>query len=237
MALAVDCCSAFFPPMGRSFRFLLAVVFAGIVHDSRCASGWLLRPVDFAVREVMGTCQVTQPDGKKTAALAGLKIGAGTSLSTARRSRLELEFPNGMLLRMGAETQLKIDDFLQSPIPVSAQKREAGAEPSTSKTELALRGGEVSVELKALATDRGSSFSIETDAGVLRAKAGSFGIRIERSEKGFALLTIRTNSGTVEFEPMGGKVSAIPEKSERSFAVEPNLGVGGYRVREFTGGR
>ncbi len=238
MSLAVPQDSVSCAQMAQLIR--LTLVLAALAFPCQftiAANGWLLRPVEFMVRDGVGTCHLIDVEGKKLPAAAGVRIGPGTALATERRSRFELEFPNGMRVRLGAETYVKVDEFLQAPVASTGAKREDRKEPSTSQAALSLRNGDVFVELRELAIERGSSFSITTDAGVLSARSGSFGLRLERSAKGFALLTLRTTTGSVDFEPIGGRLLTIPEKSERMYAIEPTDGGSGFRVREFSANR
>ena len=200
-------------------------------------TSWILRPIEVLVRDLTGDVRVLNSQGKSVAAVAGAKVQSSDSVVVSRRSRLELEFPNVAQVKLGPDTDLKVEEFLQAPVPFSLPKKNDGSEPSATRIALGLIRGDVSFVLRTLATERGSAFSIETDAGVLFATSGAFALRFEKSERGFALLSVKVASGEVRFEPRGERPVAVLPGMEKMYSVEPEAGGRAIRVREFSSRR
>ncbi len=217
--------------MSRSGRILAGLFLISVLGYAQ--SSWLLRPADVMIRDLVGTASVAVEGGRKTALVLEAKLRSGSFLSSGRRSRVDLGFSNGASVRLGSETELRIDEYLQSPVSGTGLKRDSTMEPSTSKMEMSLHQGEITVTLKTLDAERGSSFVLETIAGNVRAKAGVFAIRLERSEKGYALLTIRSEKGDLSFEPEGGPPVQLQAGAERKFSIEPVDGKRAFRVKIF----
>jgi len=119
---------------------------------------------------VVGT--VTQARGDRTAPLKDNdSIAMGATVKTAAGSSIVLLFSNGASVRLGPETELVVEQFLQDPFSARVNLATLAEEPTVSRTHLRLVRGEIVGHVKGLKRAQGSSFSVRTPVGVMRFPA------------------------------------------------------------------
>lgn len=177
------------------------------------------RPGSMVVTDVVADATIVE-EGKERPAVIEERIRAEVVFKTGRRSTLAVEFSNGATIRLGANSEVVVDEFWQQPHSDLRKAAEWKEEPSPSMARLRLVNGDVAATVKRLKTERGASFAIEMVAGVLRVMEGSVSARVQMTELGLGLCTVRLGSGVAEFEPAGGKPVALAAGRTLSFAVE-----------------
>lgn len=188
-----------------------------------------------------GIVQVTDTTGEAMAVTGDQKkklkpddrVRIGSSLTTGRRSMLTLAFSNGVSVQLGAEAEVEIEEFGQSPTSISGKFSELKAEPTLSRTRLKLVRGDVTVTVKPLKVSRGSSFVLATPAGNLRTGEGTFRALVQMHDLGLGIESLDMQSGSVEFEAVGGNGYApLPAGQKFAFALEVDKATGAIKVGE-----
>lgn len=104
-------------------------------------------------------------------------VAIGTTVRTGSDSSVVLLFSNGASVRLGADTELIVEQFLQDPFAATTDLTALAEEPSASRTHLRLVRGELVGQIKRLRFAQGSEFGIATPVGVMSApldRAGAF---------------------------------------------------------------
>lgn len=189
------------------------------------------RPGTLMVMEVVGE-GVAVSEGKEKPLKVEDRLRAEVSFRAGRRSAITVEFSNGTLLRVGADSEVVVEEFWQQPHSQSGKMAEWKEEPSPSQTRLRLARGDVTLNIKPLKVARGSSFTIESTAGALRITQGELLVRVQMTELGIGLYTLELRDGSAEFEPVNGSVVRLPVGKRVAYALETDPRTGAVRVSE-----
>lgn len=129
---------------------------------------------------------------------ATVNTGAGDS-------SVILLFSNGATTKLGADTELVIDEFLQDPFADlgTVKVKELEKEPSPSRTKISLNHGELVGDVKALLYDRGSEFTVQTPVGAAGIRGTVFRIVFRPGTNGQAFFQLTTASGRVDYTQPG----------------------------------
>jgi hypothetical protein len=180
----------------------------------------LPRPGSVVVAEAVGEVTMITSDRRK-ALKPDDRLQVGASIATGRRSMTSLALSNGILLRLGPESELDVEEFGQAATSESMKFAELKAEPTISRTKLRLVRGDVGATVKPLSVSRGSSFTLTTVAGILRTSEGDFRARVQMHDLGLGVCTIEVQQGSAEFQVMGSTgFVPVPAGRKLAFALE-----------------
>jgi len=189
------------------------------------------RPGTFSVVDLEGEVSVAA-NGEERALKIDERLRAEATFKTGRLSNAALEFTNGVVLRVGSRSEVEVDEYWQQPHLQSAKVADMKAEPSPSRTLLRLVSGDLGVTVKPLLVARGSTFHLELLAGTLRMTEGVLRARIQMTEVGIGYCSFELQSGSAEFEPVGGAFGPVPVGHLLAFAVEVNRVTGAVKIGE-----
>lgn len=187
------------------------------------------RPGSMIVVDVVGEPTVVVGGEEKPLKLED-RLRAELTFKTTRRSTVAVEFSNGALLKLGSDSEVAVEEFYQQPHSQPGKVAEWKEEPSPSRTLLRLVRGDLTVNVKPLKLARGSSFTLELIAGTLRIREGAVSARVQMTELGIGLCTLRLESGAAEFEPVGGKPMPVAAGKRLELAVEVAARNGAVKV-------
>ena len=191
----------------------------------------LPRPGSVIATQVLGDVKITAGDQTKPVKLDD-RLRVGSVFTTGRRSFLELTLSNGTILRLGAESELELDEFGQQPFSSSVKINELIGEPTISRTRLRLMRGDMTGEVKRLKVDAGSSMLLSLVAGTLRITEGAFRANVRMSEIGLGICSVEVPAGYSEFEPVGGSFGRVPTGKRIGFSVEVDKVSGAVKLSE-----
>ena len=189
------------------------------------------RPGAFTVVDVEGEV-ILAANGEERALKVDERLRAEATFKTARLSNATIEFSNGVVLRVGSRSEVEVDEYWQQPHLQSAKVSDMKEEPSPSRTLLRLVSGDLVVSVKPLLVARGSTFHLELVAGTLRMTEGTLRARVQMTEVGIGYCSLELQSGSAEFERVGGAFAPVPVGRLMAFAVEVNRVTGAVKVGE-----
>lgn len=191
----------------------------------------LPRPGVVVATYVAGEAKVV--NGEERRAIKGDdRLGVGSTVVTGRKSYLILTLSNGATIQLGAESELEVEEFGQSPISGSVKIAELTAEPTLSRTRLRLLRGDVTIEVKPLKVARGSTFVVALPAGTVRLGDGTVRAMVRMSDLGLGVCSLELQKGAAEFELPGKEFVAVPLGQKLAFALEMEKATGEIKVGE-----
>ena len=154
------------------------------------------------VANVQGDVARENPADKTWVALKnGDVITQGFAVITGRASSVVLVFANGTTIKLGADTNVSVDEFLIDPLAGPINVGQLIAEPTTSTTKLNLAKGELIGDVKHLNRDKGSTFSVQTPIGAAGIRGTTFRIVFIPTGDGLAFnFVLSTSDGIVLFQ-------------------------------------
>lgn len=190
------------------------------------------RPGSVVATELSGTATATASGAEKAVKVED-RWRAEVAFKTARSSTVTLEFSNGALLKLGAESEVAVEEFWQQPHSRAGKAVEWKEEPSPSRTRVRLARGDVRLMVKPLLTARGSSFALELLTGTVRIAQGALAVRVQMTEVGLGLCTLELLDGQAEFEPVGEAAArTLTAGKPLVLAVEIERGTGAVRLSD-----
>jgi hypothetical protein len=189
------------------------------------------RPGSMIVVEAKGEVRVVA-DGRERVPKAEERLRAEVTFRTGRQSTVTVEFANGSRLRLGSDTELTVPEFWQLPHSRTGKMAEWKEEPSPSRTKLALVRGDAQLTVKPLLTARGSSLTLETNAGTVTIDEGVLRARVQSTEVGIGLCTLELENGRAELERVGGTTAPMPVGRAWVLAVEVDRRTGAVTVSD-----
>jgi hypothetical protein len=178
--------------------------------------------------KIAGTATVSNDAGTKALTI-DMAIPSRSTVRTGTDSELIVSFSNGTILRLGADTEIVVEEFLQDLFAGAVRVVDLVEEPSPSRTTLEFMRGDIVVTVKRLKVARGSTFTIRTPVGwaqVIAADEGDTIFRVDyrpkpQPEGTKNALRITAIAGRVTLAtPEGGKAEASPT-STILVAVDP----------------
>ena len=151
------------------------------------------------VAKVEGRVEMTL-NGQVTALAVDAQIPQAAKVVTFENSSVVLVFSNGATTKLGAETELILEEFLQDPFGATIKVAELQEEPSASVTSLRLNRGELVGDVKKLKYGQGSSYTIKTPVGAAGIRGTTFRIVFRPSGTGQAFFSLTTATGNVVFQ-------------------------------------
>lgn len=136
-----------------------------------------------------------------TSLASGDLVPEAATVVTEKDSSVVLVFSNGATTQLGAETELSIQEYRQAPLSQQYNLADAEEEPTTSRTSLDLKKGELVGVVKKLKQGR-SRFIVNTPVGAAGVRGTTFRIVFRPSGTGqaFAVFSLSTVEGNVNFQ-------------------------------------
>lgn len=140
-------------------------------------------------------------------------IFQGYSIRTGPDASIVLVFSNGSTIRLAADTELSVDEFLQDPFAgEELAVEQLTAEPTHSSTKLNLVRGEVVGHV--LSLHPGSTHEIQTPVGAAGIRGTVFRHLYRETDDGRVNFSSSTDEGEVEFTPTDGPPTRIKAAME-----------------------
>ena len=193
-------------------RLLLAAIFAAVFAVSAQAQSMAPGQIKAAKVEhqvmklVKGKAPVQLKDGDD--------LTESDTVTTGKDSSAVLVFMNGSSVKLGPDSELKIDEFKMDPLAVGTQVKMAGItdEPSTSVTQLNLSHGELVGNVRKLHT--GSAYTVKTPVGAAGIRGTTFRIVFIPDKDGKAFFTVSTAEGKIVMQGVTKEEISIPAGKE-----------------------
>ncbi|MBL9214342.1 MAG: FecR domain-containing protein [Opitutaceae bacterium] len=151
-------------------------------------------------------------DGSRVKLQDGAELTQSDSVTTGAGASVVLVFENGSSVKLGAESSLKVEEFLIDPLEADYNPASAKNEPTKSKTALNLSYGEMVGDVKKLNT--ASSYSIKTPVGAAGIRGTIYRIVFRPASDGKAFFTISTAEGLVVMEGVTSQDIPVAEGKE-----------------------
>jgi hypothetical protein len=216
-------------------KWLGAVVWlgAGMVWAAEVPEPELPRPGALVVTEITGEAFASAGDQPRKALKPEDRLRIGSTIATGRRSLATLTLSNGATLQLGSESEVEVEEFGQAPYYGREKPNEMKEEPTISRTRLRLISGDVTIAVKPLKVNRGSSFSLVVPAGLLRTGGGTFHARVRMSDLGLGVCTLEVKDGAGQFQLSGTETFApVSTGRKLGFALEVDKTSGTVKVGE-----
>ena len=127
------------------------------------------------------------------------KIEQSAKINTGAKGSVVLVFSNGATTQIAHDSELVLEEFLQDPFASTVKVSDMTDEPSTSRTKLTLKRGELVGNVKKLNHTRGSKFIVDTPVGAAGIRGTTFKITFRPTGTGqafsFQLSTVEGNVG------------------------------------------
>lgn len=173
---------------------------------------WLAAFIIFALpalasAQAAGSVTITGLTGSVTAngqrVTNGQKLAVGSEVRTAAASSAVLVFSTGSSISLAANTTLVVQEFRQAAftLPAGTSAGSLRQEPSTSRTRLKLDNGQLVGDIKRL--NQGSSFEVETPAGIAGVLGTKISISVTRQADGSVTVAWNVTEGSLGFRPSG----------------------------------
>jgi hypothetical protein len=129
-----------------------------------------------------------------------MDIEQSAKINTEKGGSVVLVFSSGATTRIGEDSELVIEEFLQDPFAETVKVKDAVEEPSPSRTRLALNKGELVGDVKKLRLDQNSEFTVKTPVGAAGVRGTVFRIvfRPDPNNPNKATFQLTTTSGLVQ---------------------------------------
>lgn len=187
-------------------RFVFVALFAiGLslhaVAQSGAGTATLAKPGAIKVGKVDGAVYRLTADGQSLQLKVGDTVIETDTVSTDKGALVVLVFANGASIKLGSDTQLKIEEFKMDPLDEDVVVAKLEREPSASKTKLMMTKGELVGDVKHLNYDKGSTFNISTPVGAAGIRGTTFRIVFRPTGDGKSFtFQLSTADGKVAFE-------------------------------------
>lgn len=210
-----------------------------------CFAAFALRVEAQGVLDKPGRIMVARVQGKATKSVGGkvsdlvkeMDVEQKAKVVTGPDSFVVLSFSNGASTRLGPDSELVIDEFLQDPFPDEVKPATLSAEPTPSRTKLSLNRGELVGDVKTLKR-KNDGFTVQTPVGAAGVRGTVFRIVFRPAGTGQATFQLTTASGLVDYAPgLLANVTAsgtakvdVPQGAEISVNVDISINAQGQIV-------
>jgi hypothetical protein len=198
------------------FIFLIVSGVARAADDATAMSVGQIK-----AESVIGDVNAINHDDKSVTPLHNDDVLAqGFTVKTGEDASIVLVFSNGATVRLAANTELSIDEFVQQPFPddeLVLDKLEK--EPTKSSTKLRLDHGELVGHVLALRTD--STHIINTPAGAAGIRGTTFRHIARVAPNGAVVFSSATDEGAVGFTAADGQTATISAATEITGRARP----------------
>ena len=186
---------------------------------------WLAAFIIFALpalasAQTAGSVTITGLSGTVTAngqrVTNGQRVAVGSEVKTAAASSAVLVFSTGTTVALAANTTLLVQEFRQASFsaPAGSSAGSLRSEPSTSRTRLKINDGQIVGDVKRL--NQGSSFEVDTPAGIAGVLGTKFSITVSRNADGSVTVAWNVTEGRIGFTPSGS--TTIPPEQAAAIA-------------------
>ena len=215
-----------------TLRIILCAVVATTLSFSASAqtpAGGPFKAGQIKAAAVQGQVSKLAKDGTATALHNGDSLTESDVVITGKSSSVVLVFMNASTVKLGGETRLAIEEFkmddLDKDLAMAAyQNRATDAEPSISKTSLALAYGEMVGDVKHLNRDKGSSYNIKTPVGAAGIRGTIYRIVYRPDSSGKAFFQVTTADGLVVMQGLTAQDISIPVGQEVIVTIDVPTG-------------
>ena len=167
------------------------------------------------VTEIAGSASVVAAATGDTPLVVGMTLRQGTTLRTESASRAKLEFSDGTIVEMAADTEWGVEEFTHESAP--------GGEHPVSKTKLRFDRGELEIQVVPIDFQRGAKFQVETPAGTASIRGTTFRVTLRPLADGTGAFALSVSEGMVGFFSKDGKTVRYASPN-RPFSVKvPNF--------------
>jgi hypothetical protein len=215
---------------------LIGVLFASFSLRAHAASGQFKSPGKILVARVVGKATKTL-NGSVTELKKEDAVETSAKVNTiGANSSVVLAFSNGATTRLGGDTELVIDEFLQDPFSEEVRPSTIDAEPTPSRTKLSLNRGELVGDVKKLKLQQDAAFTVQTPVGAAGVRGTVFRIVFRPSSTpGQALFQLSTAAGLVDYQGINATGAGtakvdITQGQEISFTVSITINAQGQIV-------
>lgn len=171
--------------------------------------------------KVQGTVLATNlVDNTERTLKSGDELSEKYEIKTAPASSVILVFANGATANVGADSVLRIEEFLMDPFAGDLSVSDMKEEPTSSKTSLNLTRGEMVGNVKHLRQEKGSTFTVNTPVGAAGIRGTTFRIVFRPDATGKMTFTLSTAEGTVLMTGNTGAEVSIGGGKELAVEVE-----------------
>jgi hypothetical protein len=177
------------------------------------------------VAKVTGTVTAVRGNDSPVTLKIGDVLAQDHTVTTSSGSSVILVFDNGATLNLGAESTLRIEEFLIDPFSTSVSVSDLTEEPTTSVTRLHLSRGELVGNVKHLKQDQGSSFVIDTPVGAAGIRGTTFRIVFRPDASGRVFFTLSTAEGAVLFTGQNTTAAPVPVETGKEVVVSVEVNV------------
>lgn len=125
-------------------------------------------------------------------------VEQSATVRTEKNGSAILLFSNGATAKLGGDSELVIDEFLQDPFSDQLKVATLDKEPTVSRTKLSLNRGELVGDVK-IRYDEGSEFTVQTPVGAAGIRGTVFRIVFRPDSNGKAFFQLTTASGNVNY--------------------------------------
>jgi len=170
---------------------------------------------------VQGDVRLEDSNKTQTVLTRGQTFGEGNTIITGADGSALLVFSNGAAMKVGSNTTLQLIKFDQAAFDQSqGQFIRRTADPSKSTTDMDLKLGTLTGEVKKLNLDAGSTFTVDTPAGSagIRGTIPTFSVALVN---GVYTVTMSVGTGSVTFTP--ATVAALGPQLQKG-PVQVNAG-------------
>ncbi len=158
---------------------------------------------------VKGKVTITDTFGKTTPLKRGAIFRDGTTINTGKDATAVVILSNGSSIRLGPNSELKIDEFEQESFdPSAGSYLTLVQDPSKSVTKVSLQNGMIAGETKHLSSS--SEYVVNTPVGSAGIRGTKFGAEVSSTTEGGQTIyttTFAKENGTVTFTTPDGSSS------------------------------
>ena len=159
-----------------------------------------LAPGNIRATRVVGTVRASNSaTGETISVQNNTVLQQGFVVRTLEQSSVVLIFDNGASVNLAQDSELNIEQFLQSPFEGAYEPAKATDEPGVSVTNIKLMRGELVGNVKKLKQTQGSKFTVGTPVGAAGIRGTTFRIVYRPTGTGNAFnFVLTTVEGNVE---------------------------------------
>ena len=170
---------------------------------------------------IKGSALLLTPESKKSPAVTGYAFEQGYRVETMKESTTELLLSNGATLILEPGTSLEVRTFRQvgSDLIKPGEYRMLAKEPSPSVTEIVIKRGKVTGEVRKLNPQ--STFTIKTPVGVARVRGTIYTLEYaQNNTQGAGNIKVSVVRGLVEVSINGSNGSATSVTAGRQMSAQ-----------------
>jgi hypothetical protein len=216
-----------YPLMKAPFRILglVGLLVAPLISHGALQNG----KVEFGF--IKGKSVLINPQSERKPAATGLVFEEGYRVETAVGTTSELVLSNGATLVLDTNTSLEVRTFRQvgNELIKPGQYRLLDKEPSPSVTEIVVKRGKITGEVRKLNPQ--STFTIKTPVGVARIRGTVFTVEYsQNNRKGTGNIKVAVVRGVVEVTVNGSNNGPSSVQPGRQMSAQAAVDISGETI-------